>query len=300
MAFLNRTNHGFPAALIYLWKALLPESLERETLIRRCAPESIDQKHVTNTLKKWTEFGFFCEDGDQVSLAHEADTNEAEFTPGLHALRARTRACALDDENNKDFGKIEPKRAEDFTMMLAWLLSSDVYGDHLKGNKAAAKHEEKQIQPYGDGKYVLQNDTRWPGFLDWAYFFEFGVPCNSGILLNPSRVVEAALPVVFEASDEKSQELPIEVFVDELSRQVPVLDGGRYAVKARERATENWPTLPEAGISPALSLALKTLGQRGAIELKQRDDAPSMHLLGRRFSRSSANEYTHILWGGDV
>ena len=72
MAFLNRTNHGFPAALIYLWKALLPESLERETLIRRCAPESIDQKHVTNTLKKWTEFGFFCEDGDYKLMEMEA------------------------------------------------------------------------------------------------------------------------------------------------------------------------------------------------------------------------------------
>lgn len=292
MGILNRPSDGQPSALIYLRKALLGGPLDSKTLIDRCAPESIDTKPMKDTFRTWTGLGLF-DNNDEglVTLSSEFDADPLSPDPALRALRAAVRSLVLAEENNKDFGKKEPKGTADFTFLLAWLLSADVYGGLLASRREAENFERRQLHPIEPNKYAFQNDTRWSGFLDWAFFCEFGFSQGGGILLNPSRVVKAALPLVFDGSDE----LPIDTFIDNLSLHVPVLERGKYAVQARERATKDWSRLPEGGVSPALSLALKTLKQEGAIGLDRRDDASLMHLLGRQFARIGEDEYSHIL-----
>ena len=62
MSILNRTNDGFFNVVLVIYHIVLEEiTIDKETLIKRCAPGVIENKDVGNTLRKWTELGLFSE-----------------------------------------------------------------------------------------------------------------------------------------------------------------------------------------------------------------------------------------------
>lgn len=232
------------------------------------------------TLNRWLQLGLFTEADGKVNLSSPFDNLDLDTAPEFWPFRHEVRRLVLKDEANTDFLRPEPSGAADFTFVCAWLLSSDVYAGHLKNLDSVQAHERNEVEPIGEGeaKYALQNDTRWPGFRDWAAFLGFGWNA-SPFQLDPTEAVE------FELSDllKDRKDMTIDTILDHISRRIPVLDGGRFAIRARERATSGWRPIEEHEVSPALSRALLCLEASGKIKLADRSDAAHRTLLGRGF-----------------
>ena len=79
-------------------------------------------------------------------------------------------------------------------------------------------------------------------------------------------------------------ELTADAFVQRLGTKVPVLDGGEYFLRARERAKGGWRPIKDHELSPALSRALLRFEDAGRIVLEARADADSKELLGVAFA----------------
>ena len=100
MGILNRTNDGLASVLLTLWRTLrVMGPRDAEQLIELCAPLSLgdhsdafkSQKHVRQTLRRWTDMGLFVLRDDSVALAEPFD----QLDPGECDFRT-FRACALD------------------------------------------------------------------------------------------------------------------------------------------------------------------------------------------------------------
>ena len=283
---LNRANHGSPSVLLVLWRALrVLRPMEKARLVKLCAPETVvpESKAVENTLRRWTAFGLFEEKGGKVYLAEVFDKLTKDDGPEYRGFRREVRRLALSQENNQDFVEAaEPKMAGDFTLVAAWVLSTDVFADHFLGSAEKVKtFSHTQVRPAeGEvGKDIIGNTTRWDGFKDWARFLGFARTAGGGFRVDVTDAIDDELD---GAIPTEKKFIPVQDFVREIGKKIPVLDGGEYAVQARNRAKDRWKPIPPNAISPALTLALLRLERAKRIELEHRADASNFReLLGR-------------------
>jgi hypothetical protein len=228
------------------------------------------------TLTRWKQLGFFSPDADGVIRLSPA----IALLPLEHPdrLRAAVLRLVLSPENNPGYSAVSDGEqggpgASDCTRGLAWALAQDPY-TFPSGYKAVEKLGLSQgVEPP-----PFVNNTRWPGFTEWAVFLgsAFSAP-KADLVPNPSFAVRSALDDVFG----DLAEMPQTEFFSSLSGFLPVVDGGRYRVAVEAQTQRPWRKQLSNEVSPSLSAALLTLEASGVLRLEIRSDAPTRVLLGR-------------------
>ncbi|HUZ55201.1 MAG TPA: protein DpdG [Streptosporangiaceae bacterium] len=155
----------------------------------------------------------------------------------------------------------------DVAVGLAWLLAQDPVRPLLRA--------------YGDGPERALNDQKldsyitgpaqWRPFLRWAVALgcaEFSQVGNRRLVLpDPTAALAEELPPIQPAG------LPARDFYAAVTRELPVLDGGRISDFMRAERAECADPRGDAMIGPAFSLALRRLHGQGVIDLRREADA---------------------------
>ena len=281
MSLLNITNDGLPNVLVALHSTLLrsKKPILEQDLLDTVAPISIveDRGMVRNTLLRWTELGLFVlNDGliaprSKLSNKHATSLDIVTFT--------RRIACrlALSEENNLDLWATHGARAADWTRSLAWMMLQDAYRASFDQFES---QESKQITD--SERQLMRNSTRRLGLQYWAPFFGFSRHPHSAI--DPTIAVRDSLDEILEHGHGVSARQ----FVAELSRVVPVLDGGRWQQEVlRYVDSRLLPRIQPGQLSSALSRALMNLWEGGELLLQKKSDiGDSITLTGVGGARS--------------
>jgi hypothetical protein len=281
MSIMNLASDGASPLLLTLWRALRTlRTMPKDALLELCVPASLDEKEgrARKTLTRWLQLGLFSEAQGKLRLNPPFDAIDHQGDPEFWAFRHAVRRLLLRAEVNVDFLLPEPSGAADFTFACAWLLSSDVYGSHFGSASAIEDHEKTTIERRGGTKFMMQNPGRWVGFREWADFVGLGWNSTS-FHLDPTEAVEFELREL----PGPNWTLTIGEVLRHLREHIPVLDGGDYAVRARERASPGWRPIADHEISPALTRALLRMEKSREITLMDRGDADRRTLLGRGF-----------------
>lgn len=289
MGILNRPSNGSAPVLLTLWRAIRsPESgdLSYDDLLEACRPEGIAttaSDQAKQTLDRWIELGLFAKDkNNRVKCKGDFQKLPAEGDPFHLDFRSAVRKLVLAESSNKDFLKVEPAGAADFTLALSWLLATDVYEKHLAKLSSVESLEAKQIEKRGEegqSKFLFQNDTRWNGFCDWAAFLGFasyGEPFS----LDPTEAVRASVVSLRKGRHKFDQ--VIATIVEDL----PVFPGGEYSKRAYKELAKpgTWREYKDLETPPSLTRALLGLEAEGTIQMTTSADADrKFTLLGPSF-----------------
>src|SRR5690606_34952850 len=119
----------------------------------------------------------------------------------------------------------------------------------------------------------FQNDTRWSGYASWATFLGFGRSesgkATGGFISDPTVAIRHQVADMLPAK----REMPMTDFLNELSRRIPVLDGGDYRRQVEEKLKpDKWRAPGPHEVSTSLSRALLRLDKAGEIQLEKRAD----------------------------
>jgi hypothetical protein len=283
MSLLNRPSHGIYPVLIAIFKFLLNrKNLTKDQILKLCAPpEACSQEHTNNTLNTWTSLGLFAIKPDEEYRIHPDIPRHEQKPENLSKI---ARNLVLRPENNKDLWAKEDSGSSDFTLGLSWFLAQDAWTTELGGWPQAEELSRYQMPP---GKSVFQNDTRWPGFKEWASYLGFGFTLRhaAGISPDPTEAIRSALPAVFG----KHKILQAKDFIRQLADQLPVLDGGDYRIQVEtvmlaRQDQYSWKALPEGQLSTSLSRAILRLHEEGILRHKLKADTEGtdrVRLTGR-------------------
>jgi hypothetical protein len=298
MSLLNRTSDGLLSVLLALHRGIVACGPQSEAaLLELVAPSSVVPEGkpdmARRTLTRWRQFGFFSRDADGViSLAPAIAALGAD---DLTLLRATILRLVLSPENNPGYSLVredeqEGADASDCTRAMAWMLAQDPYRFPTGYNAV-----EKLGLSQGVDPPPFVNNTRWPGFLEWAVFLGAGFTAPKvGLVPNPSFAVRSVLDDAFGDLHELAQT----DFFTRLSMLLPVVDGGRYRVAVEAQTQRPWRTQLANEISLSLSTALLTLEAGGILRLEMRSDAPVRVLLGR--DGHELRSVSHLVRIGDA
>lgn len=299
MSLLNRPSDGIYPVLIALFKLLENEKggLPKDQLLALCAPPAHctgATDHASNTLNTWLSFGLFERKKDDVIAIH-SDIPSKERK--LAHLKRLARKMVLSKENNEDLWATEKSRAADFTRTLCWFLAQDAWTMEATSWDRVERQIRTQLP---DGADILRNDTRWPGFKEWAEFLGFGwrSHVSKGTTPDPTDAVRETLPVVFG----KQKSLSPGDFTARLAEQLPVLDGGAYRLEVEKILNstddaDSWRSAPDGQISSSLSRALLRLSEEGSLILELKADSSERVALTGRESRPIKEISAFILPG---
>lgn len=287
MSILNRTNDGLFNVLIVLYIIVhKTTTIEKERLLDRCVPGSLDRKMANQTLNRWQQLGLFKIDEDQnVSIAKDYNLPSKDVQSYLPSM---LRTIVLDARNNENFWDSEKSLSADFTRGLSWLLAQDIYKFDTQNHATVQSAEFEQIRDAN--KRVVQNDTRWAGLREWMVYLGFGWEADN-LVIDPTIAVQDQLAKVF--SD--SIVLAINDFLARLSVQLPVVDTGKYRQMIEaELDTSVWHKADEKFISTSLSRAIKRLEFAGKVRLEKKADAEIAYYLSQRSGLTWGDPVTHI------
>jgi hypothetical protein len=148
---------------------------------------------------------------------------------------------------------------------LAWLLTRRP-SSNLKFNGEHNLAIQEDLN--GPDTYDVTNSARGAMLGYWAKFLGYASSFSDGtaklITPDPTNAIASRLGTVFETK----KELPVGLFLKDLARLCPVLEGGVIREQVERRLKR---PRAEATLSPATSLALLRLETRGTLTL----DAPS-------------------------
>ena len=276
MTILNRANDGLYNVLIVLHRAVVTfGSMPKERLVSLCEPDSgSDVTKVGQTLLRWTQLGLFLESEDGViSLPREHKD--------IHSLPAIYRRILFADINNQNFWDREKSKAADFTRALSFFLAQNIYQSDFGSHSQVEALEEQFIQEKENR--ILQNDTRWNGFLHWASFLGF-LWEDGRRWPDPTIAISEELSGVFRGS----KEMEAQKFLRDLVEILPVLDGGKYREEVESKLDPSkWQAKDHPNqLSTSLSRALWRLSRPGGpIRLVSKSDSNNALTLqgsGRR------------------
>jgi hypothetical protein len=155
----------------------------------------------------------------------------------------------------------------DVAVGLAWLLALDPVRPL---SWAYSDGPERALNDQNMRSYIAGPD-QWRPFLRWAVALgcaEFSQVGNRRlILLDPTAAVAEELPPIPRAG------VLARVFYAAVTKELPVLDGGRISDFMREKRGEFADCRGDAMVGPAFSLALQRLQGQGVIDLHQEGDA---------------------------
>ena len=295
MTILNLATDGLHGQVVALAAAAIKYGpIDKDNLITACAASG-DTQRLRAALARWLEFGLFQEEAENISVNLERKRG-TPLDAALDALPAVCRRLVLqqqhclplwgdaDDPTEKGVG-----RASDFARGLSWALAQDIYQLPDSGSAIGVLERDQVI----GARTIFQNNTRWPGLRSWARYLGFATGDND-FLFDPTEAVRGALASIIGAGET----MAAPVFLDALSANLPVLDGGSYRqeVEANLRP-ETWQQPAVGHLSMSLSMALRRLELDGTLILETKADAGSVvKLTGRHYRTWTA--FTHVRMAG--
>lgn len=285
MTILNIANDGLYNVLVVLHRTVSTHGpVSKEKLISLCKPDSDgDTKKITQTLLRWTQLGLFreSEDGEISVLKEHKD---------IQKLAAISRRILFNDTNNENFWDRENSKAADFTRAISFFLAQNIYHTDFKSHSQVESLEEQFI-PESQHR-ILQNDTRWNGFLHWASFLGF-LWEDGRRWPDPTVAIREELPFIFSSG----KELQAETFLRHLAGSLPVLDGGKYRLELESKLdVSKWQAPAKANqLSTSLSRALWRLSRPGGeIRLISKSDSNNALMLQGSDQRDWLS-FTHVV-----
>ena len=161
----------------------------------------------------------------------------------------------------------EGQTPSDVAVGLAWLLAQDpVYplAQAYRDGPEGALNSQNML-PYIAGPDQWRPFLRWAVALGCAEYSQVG--SRRLILLDPTAALAEELPPIPHAG------VSARAFYEALTRELPVLDGGRISDFMREKRGETADPRGDAMVGPAFSLALRRLQGQGVIDLHREADA---------------------------
>jgi len=304
MTITNLTNDGLHSQLIILARVVAKYgAIDKDELISVCTAldelgKERDLARLRATLKRWTDLGLFAEDSSKVLLTAPLARGESleAFT---ERLPAACRQILMQEQHclplwvaSGEVSEDGAGRVADFARSLSWALAQNIYNLPSSTDDIDAL-VRMQISA---ARSIFQNKTRWPGMRVWARYLGFGTGDDANFLLDPTEAVRSELPNVLT----QGQSTPADVFIDELSIRLPVLDRGAYRREVESHLrTDTWRRPPEGHLSMSLSMALRRLELNGMLALEAKADAgTSLGLTGRDYR--SWTRFTHVRLLGDA
>lgn len=298
MTIINIASDGLHSQLIVLARmAAKYGPIARDELISVCAVPSEDGKQrdtgrLRATLARWLELGLFTEDasGIHLNLASKRGTTLDELTDRLSAV---CRQLVLQDQHclplwgsSEDPTESGVGRAADFARGLSWALAQDIYNLPSGAEEIETLDRAQVVAP----RVIFLNKTRWPGLRPWARYLGFGRGDDNNFLFDPTEAVSEELPNILGIGETMAAEL----FLDELSARLPVLDGGAYRREVEVNLSdETWRRPADGHVSMSLSMALRRLDLNGTVVLETKADAGTVLRLTGRNYRTWAS-FTHV------
>jgi hypothetical protein len=304
MSVINQAGDGLYSQLIALARVVAKNGpMPRDELLAMCALPAAEEgtdtvmSRLRTTLNRWTQLGFFVDEGSAVRLALETRRAESsdDFSDRLpavlrsHVLRAENcmPIWASSDEKTEDGAG----RSADFVRGIAWSMMQDIY-TLPSGTEEIEALEIAQIE---SPRFVFMNKTRWPGLRVWGRFLGFATGNDSTFFLDPTEAVREELTEILDTK----QAMPGDVFVDALAKRLPVIDRGEYRRQVEGVLRANaLRRLPDDHLSMSISFALRRLSLDGTIVLENKADAgASLALTGRGYR--TWDRFTHVRLVGE-
>lgn len=279
MSIINNAHAGSQYEVLTAIRNVLdskPNKPMAETdLIAWCRPEHLASKEsarkkVGFEITAWKDLGLLESSADGVML------NRQYFSDASIATSTAARRCLLVPDNNQDLDARE-QRAADLTKLVCMLLSIDVYRERnseLRSNKL-----EEIVDAYlGDFRINSNEVAVVPGYLHWlGYAARIG---NGMYAIDPTTAIKEEL-LAADNAIERDVQLPIESFLQQLAKRLPVIDGGAYRLHIEQRINEkNWSKPSNNDLSTSLSRALLRLHHAGVIKMQKLSDAGLRNLKG--------------------
>jgi hypothetical protein len=252
-----------------------------------------DGGRLRTVLSRWIELGLFTEEAGKIRL-------KAEFKRGTtldqltDRLPGMCRQLALQEQHclplwapNGEVTEEGIGRVADFVRGLSWALAQDIYNLPSGPDDIDALGRAQVVAP----RFIFLNRTnRWPGFRVWARYLGFASGDESNFLLDPTEAVREELSQILG----KGETMAAEIFLEELSVRLPVLDGGKYRREVEESLrSDSWRGPSGGHLSMSLSMALRRLELNGTIVLETKADTGSVvSLTGRNFRTWTS--FTHV------
>ena len=303
MAILNRASDGLVSVFVTLVRSnIVFGKMPRQKLLDICCPKSLvgdKQEKGTQTLNRWHELGLFViSDNDQIQVAENFRGKLENVNATTSEIAAVALEIILSEQNNLNFWSAEENKASDFTRAAAWMLSQDVHAFAPKSHPEVG--QVCNSQAVSAETILLQNNTRWNGYVSWATFLGLGRTesgrQSGGFVTEPTPVVRRYSSSMLP----KTGEISVNEFLETLSASVPILDGGKYRREVESKLNPNAWKAPQSGdFSTSLSRSLLRLRSAGEIRLENRSDAVRrMRLVGR--NGEVIDGVTHVARGGAV
>lgn len=261
-----RGSEGQQASKEELERAIAPQALQRG----EGGAAGPGSKGFDDTLTACIVIGLFERDGDVIRLHPQLADDLGDRRKEPDATRL-LRELILAEQLN--FGLWDSTEgARDLTRALAWYLAQDPLRSPGGWNEPAGVDLVQEAQ-FAASERVFSNDTRWGAFTRWATFLGFAIrmPRDTKTVLVPDptaaiREVGAALL--------RSGRTDITVFVEELGRTLPVLDGGEYRRAVEARMRPDAVAASSDQLSPSLAHALLRLRDERFLVIEDLADAP--------------------------
>jgi hypothetical protein len=288
MSILNRPSDGLVSVLVAIVRtSIAVGTTSREKLLDIASPTSLDdgqnnQDMAKKTLNRWQELGLFAPtEKGELRLADEyrSQLKKEDITPSSIAHVARQ--IVFSSDNNQNFWSDTENKSADFTRAAAWMLAQDVHSFMPSSHAVVEKLCNGQAAP---DVILLQNDTRWAGYVSWATFLGLGRSetgkASGGFITDVTPVVRFHLQDVLP----NSKEIAIEDFIGALASAIPVLDRGSYRTEVESKLKpDKWIKPKDGELSTSLSRALLRLRESGDIHFESRSDASGQaKLIGRK------------------
>jgi hypothetical protein len=130
-----------------------------------------------------------------------------------------------------------------------------------------------QERQFTASEQVFSNDTRWQAFARWAAFLGFVVriPRDSRTVLipDPTAAIRDVAPPLLAG-----ERMEVNLFVEDLARRLPVLDGGEYRRAVEARIRPDAVAASSDQLSPSLAHALLRLRDERVLVIEDLADAP--------------------------
>ena len=140
--------------------------------------------------------------------------------------------------------------------------------------------------------FELTNSAGCSQFVYWARYLGFAWRLQSGrrrevVIADPTSAISRSLPKVIK----NNVDTPIWVVMAEISKLLPVLEGGAARVDVESRLIAD-KRRPDGHLSWSTSLALERLERGGQVVLRRQADADAVNLQ----LASGLRAVSHISW----
>jgi len=186
-------------------------------------------------------------------------------------------------------GPEQTNGGDDLAVVLAFsiLASSPARGFATFSGETGRRFQDAQRDLLGPEpeQWVVRNMDRYPGMVRWLAYLGIARSFDSFFVIEPSVCLRRHVTAIV------TEEIPMDVLLDQLGERLPFTDRGTVGLGLRGKLLTD---TPEREISPGLAMGLTILDASGVIRLLDLDDATN---VGFRVDEDSVSRFSHIAPG---